>query len=86
MRPTVADGVAWSVRRLVCLSLGLSWAPQKNCRTDRDAIWVVDSDVPKEALLHGGAHWRNLANTIEPSVCGGEAVFLSNYFDHLLPV
>jgi len=21
-----------------------------------------------------GAHWRNLGNTIEPSVCGGDAV------------
>jgi len=21
-----------------------------------------------------GAHWRHLANTIEPSVCGGDAV------------
>jgi len=23
---------------------------------------------------HGRAHWRHLANTIEPSVCGGDAV------------
>jgi len=30
-----------------------------------------------------GEHWRHLANTTEPSVCGGDAV-LSNYFDHLL--
>jgi len=22
---------------------------------------------------HGSAHWRHLANTIEPSVCGGDA-------------
>jgi len=29
------------------------------------------------------AYWRNLANTIKPSMCGGDAV-LSNYFDHLL--
>ena len=28
------------------------------------------------------AHWRQLANTIEPSVCGGNAI-LSNSFDHL---
>jgi len=34
-------------------------------------------------VLDGGAHWRNLTNTIEPSMCGGDAVFLSNYFDHL---
>jgi len=30
------------------------------------------------------AHWRHLANTIEPSVCGGDVAFLSNYFDYLL--
>jgi len=23
--------------------------------------------------MHWGAHWRNLANTTEPSVCGGDA-------------
>jgi len=22
--------------------------------------------------LGGAAHWRNLANTIEPSICGGD--------------
>ena len=33
----------------------------------------------------GGAYWRNRANTIEPSVCGGDATYLmSNYFDHFL--
>jgi len=32
---------------------------------------------------YGGVHWRNLANTTEPSVCGSDAA-LSNYFDHLL--
>jgi len=31
-----------------------------------------------------GAHWRNLANTIQPSMCGCDPAFLSNYFDHLL--
>jgi len=25
-----------------------------------------------------------MANTTEPSVCGGDAVLMSNYFDHLL--
>jgi len=49
------------------------------------AIWAVDSGVPKEAKVQsyspGGTnvpslwtHWRHLANTIEPSVCGGDAV------------
>jgi len=27
---------------------------------------------------------RNLANATEPSMCGGDAAFLSNYFGHLL--
>jgi len=26
-------------------------------------------------VLDGGAHWRNLANTIQPSMCGSDAVF-----------
>jgi len=34
--------------------------------------------------LHGGAQWRHLVNTNEPSMCGDDAAFLSNYFDHLL--
>ena len=28
------------------------------------------------------AHWRNLANMTEPSICCGNAL-MSNYFDHL---
>jgi len=28
-------------------------------------------------------HWRNLANTVQPSVCSDDTA-LSNYFDHLL--
>jgi len=37
---------------------------------------------PRKHVLDGGAHWRNRANMIEPSMCGGDAAFLSNYFDH----
>jgi len=29
------------------------------------------------------AHSRHLANTIKPSICGGDATFLSKYFDQL---
>ena len=39
---------------------------------------------PRTHVLAEGAHWRNLANTSEPFMCGGNAAFLSNYFDHLL--
>ena len=38
----------------------------------------------KKHVLHRGSHCRNLADTPEPSVCGGNVAFLSNYFDHLL--
>ena len=31
--------------------------------------------------LDGDAHWHKLANTTEPSVCGGDAALY--YFDHL---
>ena len=39
---------------------------------------------PRKHVLDGGAHWDHLTNTTEPSVCGGDAAFLSNYFDHML--
>ena len=61
----------------------LRWAVQ-NGWTDRDAVWVVDSNRLKKACVTWGAHWRHLANTTEPSVCGSDAAFLSNYFNHLL--
>jgi len=44
-------------------------------------IWTR---VAHEVCVRWGAHWRHLANTIELSMCGGDAAFLSNYFDHLL--
>jgi len=28
---------------------------------------------PRKHVLGEGAHWRNLTNTTEPSVCGGDA-------------
>jgi len=37
--------------------------------TDWDAVWVVDSGGPKEAYIRWSTHWRNLANTSEPSMC-----------------
>jgi len=84
VRPIVTDPIAWSVCQSVCLSVALSqsWALQKGW-TDRDAVWVVHSDWPKEPCVRWGAHWRNLANTIEPSMCGGDAAIVPNYFDHL---
>jgi len=50
----------------VGLSVCHSSEPCKNGWTDRDAVWV-------EVHVLWGAHWRNLANTTVPSMCGGDA-------------
>ena len=65
--------VCRSVGRSVCHDRGT----RKNGRTDRDAVWDVDSGIGliRKHALDGGAHRRNLANTIEPSVCDGLAAF-----------
>ena len=45
----------------------------------------MDSAGPKKHELDEvRAHWRKMKNMIEPFVCGGDAAFFSNYFDHLL--
>jgi len=31
----------------------------------------------RKHVLHGGAHWRHLANTIDLSMCGSNTAFLS---------
>jgi len=36
-------------------------------------MWDLDSGEPKEACIRWGVHWRQLLNTIEPSVCSGNA-------------
>jgi len=50
----------------------------KNGWTDRFGIWTVDSGGLKEVQVQsyspGGANVPHLANTIEPAVCGGDAV------------
>ena len=38
--------------------------------------WVVDLGGPKEGCSICDAHWRQLVNTTEQSICGGNAVFL----------
>ena len=39
----------------------------------------MDSGNPKKACIKWGSHWLNLANTIEPSVCGGDAALTTCY-------
>ena len=67
------------------MAVGLSVtlvSPPKG-QTDQDAVWVEDSVGSREPCIRWDAHWRHLANANEPSMCGGDASFLSNYFDHL---
>jgi len=39
--------------------------------TEMSGIWARVG--PRKHLLAGGAHWRNLVNTVEPPVCAGDA-------------
>jgi len=50
----------------------------KNGWSDRDVVWEVDSGGPKKHVLDWGEHWSHLANSIEPSVCGGDANYCQN--------
>jgi len=47
MWPVVIDRVVWSV----CLSVHHDREPCKNGWTDRDAVWAVDCDGPKEPCI-----------------------------------
>jgi len=81
---------ARSVCLSVCLSVGQSVtivSPVKTAEpmdSDGDAVWDMDSGGSNEPRIRWDAHWRNLANPIKPFLCGGDAAFLSNYFDHNL--
>ena len=72
MRPIVTDGVAWSVS----LSVGvLSLTVVSHAKTAEPiqmpfGLWTL---VAEGSMCYMGAHWRHLANTTEPSVCGGDA-------------
>jgi len=69
---------AWCYRRsrMVCLSISVCphREPCKNGRTNRDAVWVVDSGGPKEACIRWVVHvdvtWRIRLNH---PCCGGNA-------------
>jgi len=59
----------------------LPWTAQKClnrsiCRLRCGLGWTEGSIIRQLAPTcpHGRAHWRHLANTIEPSVCGGDAM------------
>jgi len=46
MRPIVTDGVSWSVCRSVTIL-----SPAKNRWSDRDTVWVVGTDGPKDPCI-----------------------------------
>ena len=71
---------------MACLSVGLPVTIVSRGKTAEpiEMPFAMLSGVdPRKHVLDDGAHWRNLANTVELSMCGGDAAFLSNYFDHL---
>jgi len=77
MRPIVTDGVPWSVCLSVCRSVCHDRKPCTK-RTNRSKY----SFGCGLGLVHGSMHQigcpqrRNLANTTEPSVCGGDVAFI----------
>jgi len=84
MRPFVTDGVGWSVSLSARLSSVSVVSLQKTAEPNEMPFGLWTRVGARKHVLDGGAHWCHLANTIEPSMCSGNAVFLSNYFDHLL--
>jgi len=70
MRPIVTDEVEWSVSRSVCHD-------REPCKTAEPiemsfGMWTWVG--PSKYVLKWSAHWHHLANTIEPSMCGGDTV------------
>jgi len=89
MQPIVTDGVALSVCRFVCLSVGLlvDWSvchdrqPCKNGWTDQDAVWELDSGGPKQACVR----WECiLAPPGEYDWTVRRCGLMSRLFEHLL--
>jgi len=80
----LTDRVAWSV--CLCMSVYLSVtvvSPAKTAEPIEIPFELWTWVCRRKHLLHG-SNWRNLTNTIEPSMCVGDAAFLSCYLDHLL--
>ena len=69
MRPIVTDGVAWSV----CLSVCQNREPCKTAELIEMPFGMCTQVGPRKHVLDRGAHLRQLENTTEPSVCGGDA-------------
>jgi len=76
---------------VVCLSVCLFMtivSPAKTAEPIEMSFGVWTRWAKEACVSWGGtgAHWRYLANTIESSMCDGDAGILSHCFDHLLNV
>jgi len=62
----------------------------KNGCTDKDAVWDVELGGFMEPRIGWDAHWRNLANTTELSMCGGNValyqITLATYYYYYKPL
>jgi len=38
--------------------------------------WCVKLGMSNEACIRWGTHWYHLVNTIEPSICAGDVVYV----------
>jgi len=81
-RSTTYIDAAWCSRRssVVCLSVMIVSPAEKQlngsrCRLGCGLWWA-------QGTIIRWAHWRHLANTIEPFMCSSDVAFLSNYIDH----
>ena len=70
MRPIVTDRVAWSVGLSVTLVI-----PAKTVEASEMLFGLSTRVGPRKHVLGGvhSVHWRHLANTTEPLMCGGDA-------------
>jgi len=59
-------------RPIVKYSDSLRWGVQKRQKRSR-CHSGLGLGLAQGNVLGGGAHWRNLLNTISPSMCGGDA-------------
>ena len=70
-RVAVSVDAAWCYKQSSDLSAIVSPAKMAEPIEMPFRLWTWVG--PWKHVLDGGAHWRNLANTIEPSMCGGDA-------------
>jgi len=73
MRPIATDRVAWSVSRSVIVESTAKTAESIDMPFGTWSQVGPGNHVSDGSRIRWGAHWRHLANTIEPSVCGGDA-------------